>query len=136
MCHPSRQQKALGDVQAGRKPQHSKPLSHLTHLLACSANFCRVPTRLMFCLYAFLVLGFASLRCIEAQHTPRVLIYSATAEGSFRHDSIPTAIQSLKDNQDSIDVAFDNTEDAARFTDSNLANYDAVVFLSTVGEGE
>ena len=89
-------------------------------------------------LYGYLLLAFAFLFHVKAQQssTPHVLIYSATQEGLFRHDSIPTAIQRLKDNQDSIKVVFENTEDGSTFTNSNLAKYDAVVFLSTVGEGE
>ncbi|KAL1748529.1 trehalose utilization-domain-containing protein [Schizophyllum fasciatum] len=84
-----------------------------------------------------------------AASTPRVLIYSATEQ--FRHDSIPTAVQALKDaggassgnGSDSSDsaggsgdfaIAFDSTEDGADFTDDNLRGYDALVFLSTTGE--
>ncbi|TEB34692.1 class I glutamine amidotransferase-like protein [Coprinellus micaceus] len=84
-----------------------------------------------------LLLALASLCNVKAQQsstTPHVLMYSATQEGLFRHDSIPTAIQRLKVNQDSIKVVFENTEDGSTFTASNLAKYDAVVFLSTVGE--
>jgi len=66
--------------------------------------------------------------------TARLLIYSATER--FRHDSIPTAIDSLKENGPAIDVIFDATEDASQFNDANLAMYDALVFLSTTGEGE
>ena len=66
--------------------------------------------------------------------TPRILIYSATRD--FRHDSIPTAIQALKANQASIGAEFDATEDETQFTDSILANYDTILFLSTTGEGE
>lgn len=70
-----------------------------------------------------------------AQHQPlpaRVLIYSATA--GFRHDSIPTAIAALKAKRTSINVEFDATEDRAQFTDTVLAGYDALLFLSTTGE--
>ena len=66
--------------------------------------------------------------------TARLLIYSATER--FRHDSIPTAIGVLKDKGPSIDAIFDATEDAAAFNDTNLAKYDALIFLSTTGEGK
>lgn len=65
--------------------------------------------------------------------TARLLIYSATQR--FRHDSIPTAIDVLKEKGPSIDVVLDATEDASMFDDTNLAKYDALVFLSTTGEG-
>jgi hypothetical protein len=65
--------------------------------------------------------------------TARVLIYSATT--GFRHDSIPTAIESLKSKSALADVIFDATEDRAQFRDSILNRYDAVMFLSNTGEG-
>lgn len=34
-----------------------------------------------------------------------------------------------------IDIVFDQTEDRGQFTDENLKNYDALLFLSTTGEG-
>ena len=66
--------------------------------------------------------------------TARLLVYSATQ--GFRHDSIPTAITVLKEHGPSIDAIFDVTEDASQFNDANLAKYDAVIFLSTTGNGE
>lgn len=63
---------------------------------------------------------------------PRVLIFTATT--GFRHDSIPTAIRILKENQARIGVTFDDTEDNADFTDDNLARYDGLVFVSASGE--
>ena len=68
-----------------------------------------------------------------AASTPRVLIYSATDQ--FRHDSIPTAVQALKDAGMSASITFDATEDESLFTDDNLKQYDALVFLSNTGEG-
>ncbi|PPQ68228.1 hypothetical protein CVT26_005761 [Gymnopilus dilepis] len=64
----------------------------------------------------------------------RVLIYSRTL--GFRHDSIPTAIDVLKAKQESINVEFTSTEDPSQFTDSTLSGYDALLFLSTTGEGK
>ncbi|KAJ7284668.1 class I glutamine amidotransferase-like protein [Mycena rebaudengoi] len=68
----------------------------------------------------------------QAQPPARVLVYTATA--GFRHDSIPTAIQALKNRSSSINVVFDNTEDQTRFNDQTLAKYDAVMFLHNTGE--
>ncbi|TRM55325.1 ThuA-like domain-containing protein [Schizophyllum amplum] len=61
-----------------------------------------------------------------------VLIYSATEQ--FRHDSIPTAVQALKGAGDTYSITFDATEDRTLFTDGNLSQYDALVFLSNTGE--
>ncbi|KAL5485924.1 hypothetical protein ACEPAI_6967 [Sanghuangporus weigelae] len=72
----------------------------------------------------------------QQQSTARILLYTATAD--FRHDSIPTAIQVLQNqsisNGGSFNLRFDATEDRTRFTDDNLAGYDAVMFVSTTGE--
>ncbi|KAJ3716004.1 class I glutamine amidotransferase-like protein [Lentinula raphanica] len=64
--------------------------------------------------------------------TAKVLIYSATAD--FRHDSIPTAIQALQSQGSSFGIQFENTEDKSQFTDQNLAQYDALLFLDNTGE--
>lgn len=79
----------------------------------------------------------------------RVLIFSATKGcalrrnvagcsterhndvNSYRHDSIPTAINSLRAHSASNNIAFEATEDASQFTNENLARYDALLFLST-----
>ncbi|KAJ3853971.1 trehalose utilization-domain-containing protein [Lentinula lateritia] len=64
----------------------------------------------------------------------KVLIYSATED--FRHDSIPTAIQSLQSKGPSFDIQFETTEDRAQFTDQYLAQYDTLLFFDHTGEGE
>jgi len=62
----------------------------------------------------------------------KVLVFSKTA--GFRHSSIvpgKSAIVKLgKENNFSVDT----TEDAAKFTDAVLKNYNAVVFLNTTGD--
>jgi glucose/arabinose dehydrogenase/PKD repeat protein len=74
----------------------------------------------------------------ELSNTPpdrsakRVLVFSKTA--GFRHDSIPAGIAALKELGASSNITVDATETAAQFTTSNLARYDAVVFLSTTGD--
>ncbi|NUK36794.1 ThuA domain-containing protein [Streptomyces lunaelactis] len=62
----------------------------------------------------------------------RVLVFSKTA--GFRHDSIPAGVAALKELGASSNITVDATEEAAQFTTSNLARYDAVVFLSTTGD--
>lgn len=56
--------------------------------------------------------------------TPRVLVYSATA--GYRHDSIPVAISALNATPS---IEWEFSEDPGFFTFSNLAAFDAVVFL-------
>ncbi|OAR23016.1 glycosyl hydrolase [Streptomyces sp. ERV7] len=62
----------------------------------------------------------------------RVLVFSRTA--GFRHDSIPAGIAALKELGSANGITVDATEEPAQFTTSNLARYDAVVFLSTTGD--
>ncbi|MFJ6695086.1 ThuA domain-containing protein [Streptomyces sp. NPDC091272] len=74
----------------------------------------------------------------ELSNTPvdrtakRVLVFSKT--GGFRHDSIPEGVAALKELGRTSNITVDSTEEAAQFTTSNLARYDAVVFMSTTGE--
>jgi hypothetical protein len=71
----------------------------------------------------------------EHPHTmaPRILAYSATA--GFRHDSIEASIEALKAKESALDVKFDFTEDRSKFTDENLSQYDAILFLNNSGIG-
>ncbi|MEV4019670.1 ThuA domain-containing protein [Nonomuraea angiospora] len=62
----------------------------------------------------------------------KVLVFSKTA--GFRHDSIPNGIQAIRDLGAANDFAVDATEDSNAFTTANLAQYKAVVFLSTTGD--
>lgn len=62
----------------------------------------------------------------------RVLVFSKTA--GFRHDSIPAGVAALKELGKTSNITVDATEEAGQFTTSNLARYDAVVFLSTTGD--
>ncbi|PZF82474.1 PKD domain-containing protein [Jiangella anatolica] len=61
-----------------------------------------------------------------------VLVFSKTA--GFRHDSIPAGIAAIQQLGAEHDFDVTATEDAAAFTDANLAQYDAVVWLSTTGD--
>ena len=89
---------------------------------------------------SFILAAFGSSSCLKmalAQqiNTARILLYTATAD--FRHDSIPTAIESLKNQSTNgpYNLLFDATEDKTLFTDENLGKYDAIMFVSTTGEG-
>jgi type 1 glutamine amidotransferase len=61
-----------------------------------------------------------------------VLVFSKTA--GFRHDSIPQGIQAIRDLGAANNFTVTATEDAAAFTPANLAQFEAVVFLSTTGD--
>ncbi|NMO52336.1 DUF1080 domain-containing protein [Actinoplanes sp. TBRC 11911] len=61
-----------------------------------------------------------------------VLVFSKTA--GFRHDAIPVGIQTIRDLGAANNFTVTATEDAAAFTTANLAQYEAVVFLSTTGD--
>ncbi|MFC5529030.1 ThuA domain-containing protein [Cohnella yongneupensis] len=62
----------------------------------------------------------------------KVLVFSKTA--GFRHDSIPAGIEAIKKMSDANHFTVDATEDASVFTEANLAQYAAVIFLSTTGD--
>ncbi|NOS69483.1 MAG: ThuA domain-containing protein, partial [Verrucomicrobia bacterium] len=65
-------------------------------------------------------------------HAYKVLVFSKTA--GFRHDSIPNGIAAIQTLGASNDFSVDATEDSAAFTDTNLAQYQAVIFLCTTGD--
>jgi type 1 glutamine amidotransferase len=62
----------------------------------------------------------------------RVLVFSKTA--GFRHSSIPTGIAAIQQLGTANGFAVTATEDAAQFTSANLAQYQAVIWLSTTGD--
>jgi type 1 glutamine amidotransferase len=62
----------------------------------------------------------------------RVLVFSKTA--GFRHDSIPAGITAIRNLGSQNGFAVDATEDAGAFTTQNLAQYQAVIWLSTTGD--
>jgi type 1 glutamine amidotransferase len=62
----------------------------------------------------------------------RVLVFSKTA--GFRHSSIPNGIAAIQQLGAANGFSVTATEDAAAFTASNLAQYQAVVWLSTTGD--
>jgi len=83
---------------------------------------------------AFCVLISSTVAQSATPDAANILIYSATRE--FRHDSIPTAIEALKSRSAGYNITFEDTEDPTWFREDRLGKYDAVVFLSTTGEGE
>lgn len=71
------------------------------------------------------------VRCSPNNET-RILVFSKT-EG-FRHQSIPDGIKAFQRFGDEHDIIVDTTENADRFNEKNLKQYDAVVFLNTTGD--
>ncbi|MCW2879462.1 MAG: glycosyl hydrolase [Sphaerisporangium sp.] len=62
----------------------------------------------------------------------KVLVFSKTA--GFRHDSIPAGVQAIRDLGTSGGFTVTATEDGAAISTASLAQYKAVVFLSTTGD--
>ncbi|OLF06042.1 sugar-binding protein [Actinophytocola xinjiangensis] len=58
-----------------------------------------------------------------------VLVFSKTT--NFYHDSIPAGIDAIRELGAEHDFTVEATDDAAAFTDENLAGFDAVVFNNT-----
>jgi type 1 glutamine amidotransferase len=63
---------------------------------------------------------------------PRVLVFTKTT--GHRHDSIPAAIQAVRDLGSRNGFTVTASEDATMFTATGLAPYAAVIFLLTSGE--
>jgi type 1 glutamine amidotransferase len=63
---------------------------------------------------------------------PRVLVFTKTA--GYRHASIPAAIAAVEGLGAAHGFAVDATEDASVFSDANLKQYAAAVFLLTSGD--
>ncbi|MGL4742866.1 MAG: ThuA domain-containing protein, partial [Dermatophilaceae bacterium] len=68
----------------------------------------------------------------RAQAAPRILAFSKT--GGFKHTSIPAALDAIDTLGQQNGFTVDRSENAGDFTTTNLAKYDAVVFVSTTGE--
>lgn len=62
----------------------------------------------------------------------KVLIFSKTA--GFRHGAIPAGIAAVEKLGAENNFEVDTTEDGASFTEENLAQYDAVIWMSTTGD--
>jgi cytochrome c len=85
-------------------------------------------------LVALAIVGVWTSSGVAAETQPRftALVFSKTT--AYRHVSIPQGIAALKALGADHGFALDSTEDAARFTDAELAGYKVVVFLSTTGD--
>lgn len=79
-----------------------------------------------------LVLSLSTIAGSATAQEDRVLVFTRTAK--FRHDSIPTAVSTLRLLAGRERMAVDQSENPADFTDANLARYRVVVFANTTGE--
>lgn len=89
-------------------------------------------TRLVLCL------ALALVACSEPRNGPpvdaevRALVFSRTA--GFRHASIPAGIAAVQGIGATRGFTVSATEDAAAFTDDELARFRVVIFLNTTGD--
>lgn len=67
-----------------------------------------------------------------AESQPRVLVFSRTA--GFRHGSIPTGIEALREIGGTHGYRVEATEDPSWFRPDMLSRFQAVVFLNTTGD--
>ncbi|RVX39868.1 type 1 glutamine amidotransferase [Nonomuraea polychroma] len=112
-------------------------LRHLTPAafgrIAGSNRKTSVRRRLSVTMVAIIAAAGTVIPAIPAQAAAfKVLVFSKTA--GFRHDSIPSGIQAIRDLGAANDFAVDATEDSNAFSTANLAQYKAVVFLNTTGD--
>ncbi|WPP50206.1 ThuA domain-containing protein [Catalinimonas niigatensis] len=67
-----------------------------------------------------------------AQDEPKVLVFSKT--NGFRHESIEPGIEAIQKLGQENNFSVDTSEDSTVFTQDNLSDYAAVVFLNTTGD--
>lgn len=83
-------------------------------------------------LSALLILTVSGFSCNKRPGKARVLVFTKTA--AFFHESIPTGVAAIQKLGDEHDFLVDTTSNADWFIDDSLANYSAVIFLSTTGD--
>lgn len=83
-----------------------------------------------FLLLFSLILSFALSAC--STDPPSVLVFSKTA--GFDHTFIPDGIAAIQKLGEENGFRVDTTTNAGLFTENNLQNYAAVIFLNTTGE--
>jgi len=81
-------------------------------------------------LLTLLAMGLAPFA--TAMNVSNVLLYTYTA--GYRHDSIPTAVQSLTQHGPDYGINFQNSEDPTDFTDEFMSQFDALMFISNTDE--
>ncbi|NMO54593.1 glycosyl hydrolase [Actinoplanes sp. TBRC 11911] len=79
-----------------------------------------------------LLIAAPAIPAPAAAPVTKVLVFSKTA--GFRHDAIPAGIAAIQTLGSQNGFSVTATEDAGQFTTANLAQYQAVVWLSTTGD--
>src|SRR5688500_5672756 len=88
--------------------------------------------RLAFCVAVITAaVGFTALPAHAAPDF-NVLIFSRTV--GFRHDSIPAGITAIQQLANQNNFTVEATEDPAQFNATNLARFNAVIWLSTTAD--
>ncbi|KEO73764.1 ThuA domain-containing protein [Anditalea andensis] len=83
-------------------------------------------------LYCFSVMLFITACNDKRSDEPRVLVFSKTA--GFYHESIPEGIAAIQKLGNEHGFQVDTTTRAEMFTEENLMQYAAVIWLSTTGD--
>ena len=81
---------------------------------------------------SLLAIVFSSFSVKQKDAKPKVLVFSKTT-GGFRHESIGAGQAAIFKLGGQHGFLVDTTEDASSFTEANLSQFAAVVFLSTSG---
>lgn len=89
----------------------------------------------LFCVFLMLTL-FLSMapNGMAEEKSPSFKVLAFTKTAAFYHDSIPQAVAAIRKLGEENRFTVDVTNDAKAFNDSNLAKYDAVVFVLTTGD--
>jgi len=82
-------------------------------------------------LYSTLFLCAVCTAFAQTDEAFDVLVFSKT--NGYRHASIEAGAASIKALGEKHNFTVDHTEDSTRFSDSGLAKYEAIIFLSTTG---
>ncbi|WP_425628903.1 ThuA domain-containing protein [Cellulophaga lytica] len=80
--------------------------------------------------FIFLFLSISFFSC--GLQSPKVLVFTKTA--GFRHGSIESGVMALEKMAKEKHFLIDTTANSAMFTEANLKQYKAVVFLNTTGD--
>ncbi|WDE95381.1 ThuA domain-containing protein [Lentisphaera profundi] len=85
-------------------------------------------------MYRIYISLFCFLQLLSFAETSnnKLLIFTKTA--GFRHDSIADGVKALKSMTENNSYLTDHSEDSSVFTDKNLKQYRAIIFLSTTGD--
>ncbi|TDQ15122.1 glucose/arabinose dehydrogenase [Algoriphagus boseongensis] len=91
------------------------------------------PKNLRSLLLLLLVLGLGLASCSKKREgKPKVLVFSKTA--GFYHESIPNGIAAIQKLGAENGFEVDTTKNAENINEENLAQYAAVIFVSTTGD--